>query len=219
MCVDVFLSLKGAVIPDRGYLDINDIGFTDDTALLCVTNYLGIPTSGNWFAPNTTRVNEMDVPGVTRNRGFMVVRLKRTVGTALEGIYWCSVLDAASIPQTVYVELNNTGRGNVWFLNVHLLAPSIYSGHLTLSGGMTFTLHNDNSFILTCISTGGPATTVTWTRDSTTVTQGTQTVLNDGVTAQYTHTLTDRTAGLYTCVIANNVSNVSAKLPVQGKTE
>ncbi|CAI8029811.1 hypothetical protein GBAR_LOCUS16917, partial [Geodia barretti] len=53
---------------------------------------------------------------------------------------------------------------------------------------MNFTLHNDNSFTLTCISTGGPATTVTWTRDSTTVTQGTQTVLNDGVTAQYTHT-------------------------------
>ncbi|CAI8030317.1 Receptor-type tyrosine-protein phosphatase delta, partial [Geodia barretti] len=81
---------------------------------------------------------------------------------------------------------------------------------------MNFTLHTDNSFTLTCISTGGPATTVTWTRDSTTVTQGTQTVLNDGVTAQYTHTLTDRTAGLYTCVVANNVSNVSAKLPVQG---
>ena len=91
--------------------------------------------------------------------------------------------------------------------------------NLALSGGMTFTLHNDNSFILTCISTGGPATTVTWTRDSTTVTQGTQTVLNNRVTAQYTHTLTDRAAGLYTCLIANSVSTVSAKLPVQGKTQ
>ena len=44
---------------------------------------------------------------------------------------------------------------------------------------------------LTCISTGGPATTVTWTRDSTTFTEGTaETELNDPVTAQYTHTLT-----------------------------
>ena len=43
-------------------------------------------------------------------------------------------------------------------------------------------------FTLTCICTGGPATTVTWTRDSTTVTEGTETVLNDPVTAQYTHT-------------------------------
>ena len=98
-------------------------------------------------------------------------------------------------------------------------AAALYSGHLEMSGGMNFTLHNDNSFTLTIVSTGGPATTFTWTRDSTTVTQGTQTVLNDGVTAQFTHTLTDRTAGLYTCVIANGVSNVSAELPVQGEIE
>ena len=83
---------------------------------------------------------------------------------------------------------------------------------------MTFTLNTDNSFTLTCISTGGPATTVTWIRDSTTVTEGTETVLNDPVTANYTHTLTvtEGIAGLYTCRIANNVSTVSANLTVQG---
>ena len=41
-------------------------------------------------------------------------------------------------------------------------------------------------FSLTCISTGGPATTVTWTRDSDTVTEGSRTVLDDRVTAWYT---------------------------------
>ena len=89
-----------------------------------------------------------------------------------------------------------------------------------LSGDMTLITPNrtDNSFTLTCISTGGPATTVIWTRDSTTVTEGTETVLNDPVTANYTHTLTvtGRIAGLYTCKIANNVSAVSANLTVQG---
>ena len=86
---------------------------------------------------------------------------------------------------------------------------------------MNFTLHNDNSFTLTCISTGGPATTVTWTRDSTTVTQGTQTVLNDGVTAQFTHTLlvTDRIKGSYRCTVANEFSEVEAELIVQGETD
>ena len=68
--------------------------------------------------------------------------------------------------------------------------------------------HNGVSpqFTLTCISTGGPATTVTWTRDSTTVTEGTETVLDDPVTAQYTHTLTvtGRLPGLYTCTVENN---------------
>ena len=97
---------------------------------------------------------------------------------------------------------------------------SLYSGRLALSGGMNFTLHNDNSFTLTCISTGGPATTVTWTRDSTTVTQGTQTVLNDGVTAQYIHTLnvTERIKETYKCTVANKFSEVEAELIVQGET-
>ena len=88
-----------------------------------------------------------------------------------------------------------------------------------LSGDMTFTLNRtDNSFTLTCISTGGPATTVTWTRDSTTVTEGNETVLNDPVTANYTQalTVTEGIAGLYRCRIANNVSAVSANLTVQG---
>ena len=72
-----------------------------------------------------------------------------------------------------------------------------------------------HQFILTCISTGRPATTVTWTRDSVTVTEGTESVLNDPVTAKYTHTLTGRLGGLYTCTVANNKpSSVSAELNV-----
>ena len=96
----------------------------------------------------------------------------------------------------------------------------IFTGRVRLAGDMTFTLSPLNFFTLTCISTGGPATTVTWTRDSTTVTEGTETVLNDPVTAQYTHTLQviNQTAGLYTCMVTNSVSNVSAELYVQGKT-
>ena len=74
-------------------------------------------------------------------------------------------------------------------------------------------------FTLTCISTGGPATTVTWTRDSTTVTEGTETELNDPVTALYTHTLTvtGRLPGLYRCTVKNNKpSNKSKSFTVRG---
>ena len=74
-------------------------------------------------------------------------------------------------------------------------------------------------FTLTCISTGGPATTVTWIRDSVTVTEGTETVLNDSTTSEYTHTLTvnGRLGGLYTCSVANNrPSEASADLTVEG---
>ena len=75
-------------------------------------------------------------------------------------------------------------------------------------------------FNLTCISTGGPATTVTWTRDSVTVTEGTETVLADPVTAQYNHTLTGNVAGEYSCTITNNKpSNASATTVVEGKVQ
>ena len=97
-------------------------------------------------------------------------------------------------------------------------------GVITIPGGIKFNLDSDLNraspqFTLTCISTGGPATTVTWTRDSVTVTEGTETVLNDGTTSQYTHTLTvtGRLGGLYTCTVANNrPSEASAELTVEG---
>ena len=89
-----------------------------------------------------------------------------------------------------------------------------------MSRGITFTLNAENRFTLTCISTGGPATNVSWTRDSTTViTEGTATVLNDPVTARYTHTLTvtGRLGGVYTCTVANmKPSTTSASITVSG---
>ena len=99
-------------------------------------------------------------------------------------------------------------------------------GVVRIPDGMTFTLDSDLNeaspqFTLTCISTGGPATTVTWTRDSVTVTEGTETVLDNRVTSQYTHTLTvtGRLGGLYTCTVINNRpsnNNASAQVTVQG---
>ena len=74
-------------------------------------------------------------------------------------------------------------------------------------------------FTLTCISTGGPATYVTWTRDSEAVTNGTETVLDNPMTAQYTHTLTvtGRLGGLYTCTVSNDKpSKDSASYSLQG---
>ena len=71
-------------------------------------------------------------------------------------------------------------------------------------------------FTLTCISTGGPATTVTWTRGSITVDEGTETVLNDRETAQYTHTLNVTAEGDYRCTVANTAFSASATITVEG---
>ena len=98
---------------------ISDIGSTDDTALLCHTNYNGVPFSGNWFAPHGDRVNGNDVPGVTRNRGHMVVRLKKSTGTLAQGIYHCSVMDADGIDKFVHVGLYYFNEEGTYILIVY----------------------------------------------------------------------------------------------------
>ena len=74
-------------------------------------------------------------------------------------------------------------------------------------------------FTLTCISTGGPATTVTWTRDSVNITEGNETVLEDPVAARYTHNLTvnGTLGGLYTCIVANSIpSSDNTRIDILG---
>ena len=82
-------------------------------------------------------------------------------------------------------------------------------------------IQEDNlQFTFTCISTGGPATTVTWTRNSDIVTEGNVSVLDDPETAQYTHnlTVTGRLGGIYTCTVANDKpSEASASFVLRGR--
>ena len=100
-------------------------------------------------------------------------------------------------------------------------------GDITLPVGVILTVHSDLNgasprFTLTCISTGGPATTVTWTRDPGTVMGDEMSVFNTSTaatTAQYTHilTVTGRLGGLYTCTVSNDKpSEDSAAFTVQG---
>ena len=114
---DVYLSLNGTIIPNHRYVVISDIGSDDEMALLCHTNHHGNPNSGgDWFAPDETRVGGTDVPGFTRNRGQMVVRLKRTIiDSPMAGIYSCSILESGSEEKItcVHVGLYSTVEGRI----------------------------------------------------------------------------------------------------------
>ena len=138
LLTDVYLSLNGTVIPNHGYVIISGVGSTNDFALLCHTNrppfYDGAHSGGNWWAPTGTRVFVTDVPGVTLSRDPMVVRLKRrTIGTPPEGIYQCTIDDAALTPQMVYVGLYNTGRGITSALQINFsTCPTIQVASLYL---------------------------------------------------------------------------------------
>ena len=100
-----------------------------------------------------------------------------------------------------------------------------YSGIITIDGSMAFTVDSDLNeaspqFTFTCISTGGPATTVTWTRNSGSASGDQMFLFNGDTTApQYTHTLTvtGRLGGLYTCTVTNEKPSVdSEQLTVEG---
>ena len=89
----------------------------------------------------------------------------------------------------------------------------VISGELTVNSG----LGASPQFTLTCISTGGPAINVTWTRDSELVTQGTKTMLVNYSTARYIHSLIVTTGGEYSCSVTNTKpSSATASLTVKG---
>ena len=96
-------------------------------------------------------------------------------------------------------------------------------GSVSISGSVRFIVDSDLNgespqFTLTCITTGGPATTVTWTRDSEEISGG-MTVLDNATTAQYTHTVTvtGRLGGQYVCTVSNDKpSQASASYTVEG---
>ena len=80
------------------------------------------------------------------------------------------------------------------------------------------------TFTLTCTSTGGPATTVSWRRDGTMLsddsTYSITSQVTDTETATYTHTLTvtGRLVGEYQCNVSNNKpSSSSGVVTVVGK--
>ena len=102
------------------------------------------------------------------------------------------------------------------------------AGNLEINS-MTLTSELDSTLTLvltlTCTSTGGPTTTVSWTVNNHTVTEDsahhiTSQILTDPVTATYTHTLTvtGRLVGEYKCNVSNNKpSTASRSLRVRGE--
>ena len=97
------------------------------------------------------------------------------------------------------------------------------TGQVTIPGEISFQLDselnvNPPEFTLTCTSTGGPATTVSWTRGSTAL-SGTYKIVSDTEMGTYDNTLTVgmRDAGTYVCSVSNSRSSATANLTVVGK--
>ena len=111
-----------------------------------------------------------------------------------------------------------------------MVLPLPPTGQVTIPGEITFQLNTDPAtdppvFTLTCTSTGGPVTTVSWRRDGTLLsndnTYSITSQVTDTETATYTHTLTvtGRLVGEYQCSVSNirTPSGSSRSLTVIGK--
>ena len=76
-------------------------------------------------------------------------------------------------------------------------------------------------FTLTCVSTGSPATTVTWTRDGAAATGDTSQTVVDQLAITYNNTLTvtGREPGSYQCSVSNDrtAQPATASLTVAGE--
>ena len=111
---------------------------------------------------------------------------------------------------------------------LHSFCYNLYSDHAG-SPNVTSLTYNDQSRTLTCTSTGGPATTVTWRRDGVVLTlNGThqQTKkLVDAVTSTYQTVLTINSSvdqsdivGTYNCTVENDRGESSETVVVPGES-
>ena len=115
---------------------LEDIGDSNDTVLLCVTNLTACcqpPYSGgaigNWYFPNETRVPSSGVQwDFHRTRGQMVVRMHHRRG-GVEGIYRCEIPDTLGLIQTLYIGVYSVSTGELYmYTAVQLRNLAVASG-------------------------------------------------------------------------------------------
>ena len=105
----MWLSLRAIVYQNNSNVTLEDIGEGDD-ALLCMTLFNACDnasdtTTGEWFFPNGTEVNSIDVHhDFYITRGHKVVAMHRRRGGE-EGIYHCKIPDSLNVTQTIYIKL------------------------------------------------------------------------------------------------------------------
>ena len=183
-------------------MTLDEIG-EGSAALFCLTNKTdccrksdtpqGVGGIGEWVFPDGSSVNN-DASGdaIYRGRGPSTVFLQRRNNAQTTGVFRCEIPDASGANQTLYVGVYPVNSGSSY---------------------ITGLLYNQSTLTLTCNSTGGPATTVTWRKngavvevDGTTYHQS-QRVVNTRI-ATYENTLSSSTVanlvGTFTCTVTNS---------------
>lgn len=125
-------------------MNLSDIGEAE-YGLFCLSNKNCSGCTFNWFLPNMNIVPQEGI--IYADSGRSMVRLNRkNRASNITGIFCCTILDASSIKQNIYVGL-----------------------YLTRAGEGVVTVHDlsldKNEQALLCTSTGGPPTVIKWIKD------------------------------------------------------
>jgi hypothetical protein len=173
------VSFLGVVLDDHSYVDLKKVGNADDgtNSIQCIADMISSCHVG-WYFPNGTE-------------------LKNSSQTS---VYQYHLSDACQVhlrrPDTI-----------AFPSGIYRCDTSTTARIISLYVGIYYGSADRSQVFITCVSTGGPATNVTWTKDSVTITEGTETVLDNAVTAKYIHTLTGNARGEYKCYISNHKSS------------
>ncbi len=211
---DVSFLVSGELLPDNSVIRPDQFG-EDLAALHCLTPYedccrmsdtVGPVGAGRWLTPTGDNVafsNSM----LYMSRNPSRVSLNRDSSlTPAAGIYRCLIPVSESSDQTIHIGLYPEGQGGLYMcVCMHVLLMSTAG----VSSVTIVALVRDD-LSLVCVSNGGPASEVVWTRDGATVSTGytlTQTV-TDPVMASYENVLTATTiadlVGTFTCTVSNS---------------
>ena len=193
---------------------LSDIGL-DSEALFCLTDNTACCTNnrGAWRFPNGDDVSRSETSNFYFSRGNGTIFLHRISSTTVPtGIFMCVVPTASSstaLPHYVGVYSSaNEGESLENF---------------TVKGGIVFKLtgflstdeliFQPSSHTVSCVSSGGPVNTVTWSRNGDPITSSTYQLsrsLTSGVTSTFLHTLTITSGdaedynGTFSCAVSNS---------------
>ena len=221
--------LKGELYSNNSIVNITNIG-TGEDALHCITDRESCcrshdgGESGEWYQPGQMAVSEngrVSREDFSRNRGPSSVLLNRRNGaTSPTGLYRCEVLDSGGVSQSVYIGLYGDSEGDSEgeFLDVMNDTGTTHfiSGIPILSSESPSYSHETRT--LTCISSGGPVTSITWMKGGVPISASkliflrSQRVMNT-VASTYHNLLSINSnalsdySGTYSCRVSNSRGN------------
>ena len=224
---------------NNSLITLNDLG-EGNSALFCATDRGECCTAesdydGNWFVPSGSKIEQQFA---NSTQELYVSRADQTVGLNYvnvsdydvpSGIYHCEIADNNNVTNHLYVGIypQNEGRQCAWIsYTKHNLLHYYY---VFLVGTMMITSldYDSGTHTLVCTSTGGPATTVVWSKDNSSRINDDQyyehsVVIVNRTSATYESRLrilnkSSRATGNYTCTVSNSGGSSEGSIYLQGK--